>query len=128
MQETAEEERNEIRPMTRRLAQNVAATSVRSVASTAMRALVNLARNRRSAFVWAVEIVAHKSRWKPPTSAQKMSTTLTSSISAEAVEVGQMPGECWNCGQWLSGGDLLEGRCWNCKNTVRPKDGGYPNE
>ena len=37
-----------------------------------------------------------------------------------------MPGECWNCGQWLSGGDLLEGYCWNCKKLVRPKDGGYP--
>ena len=37
-----------------------------------------------------------------------------------------MPGECWNCGQWLSGGDLLEGYCWNCKIRVRSKDGGYP--
>ena len=39
-----------------------------------------------------------------------------------------MPGECWNCGQWLSGGDLLEGYCWNCKRTVRCKDGGYPSD
>lgn len=38
-----------------------------------------------------------------------------------------MPGECWNCCQWLSGGDLLEGYCWNCKSTVRSKDGGYPH-
>jgi hypothetical protein len=37
-----------------------------------------------------------------------------------------MGGECWNCGQWLSGGDLLEGRCWDCKRRVRSKDGGYP--
>lgn len=37
-----------------------------------------------------------------------------------------MPGECWNCGQWLSGGDLLEGRCWNCKRAVRVSDGGHP--
>ena len=29
-----------------------------------------------------------------------------------------MPGECWNCGQWLSGGDLLEGRCWSCGADV----------
>jgi len=38
-----------------------------------------------------------------------------------------VPGECWNCGQWLSGGDLLEGYCWNCKHTVSSKDGGYPD-
>jgi len=37
-----------------------------------------------------------------------------------------MPGECWNCGQYLSGGDLLEGYCWNCKNEVNCKDGSYP--
>lgn len=39
-----------------------------------------------------------------------------------------MPGECWQCGQWLSGGDLLEGRCWSCKHEVRVKDGGYPRD
>lgn len=39
-----------------------------------------------------------------------------------------MPGECWNCGQWLSGGDLLEGYCWNCKHLVSGKDGGYPRD
>ena len=39
-----------------------------------------------------------------------------------------MGGECWNCGRWLSGGDLLEGYCWDCKHTVRSKDGGYPRD
>ena len=39
-----------------------------------------------------------------------------------------MPGECWNCGRWLSGGDLLEGYCWDCKVGVRPTDGGYPHD
>ena len=39
-----------------------------------------------------------------------------------------MPGECWNCGRWLSGGDLLEGYCWDCKRQVRTKDGGYPRD
>ena len=39
-----------------------------------------------------------------------------------------MPGKCWNCDQYLSGGDLLEGYCWNCKRLVRSKDGGYPGE
>jgi len=39
-----------------------------------------------------------------------------------------MPGECWNCGRWLSGTDLLEGYCWDCKRGVRVKDGGYPDD
>ena len=43
-------------------------------------------------------------------------------------EVSRMPGECWNCGRWLSGGDLLEGYCWDCKACVRSKDGGYPGD
>jgi len=38
-----------------------------------------------------------------------------------------MGGECWRCGRYLSGGDLLEGYCWDCKAEVRPKDGGYPD-
>jgi len=39
-----------------------------------------------------------------------------------------MAGECWNCGRWLSGGDLLEGYCWDCKRQVRVKDAGYPGD
>jgi N-acetylglutamate synthase/N-acetylornithine aminotransferase len=67
MVDPQEEERNEIRPMTRRLAQNVAATSDSEGATIATAALVKSARNRRSAFVWVVEIAAHKSRWRPST-------------------------------------------------------------
>jgi hypothetical protein len=37
-----------------------------------------------------------------------------------------MGGECWNCGRYLSAGDLLAGYCWDCKALVRPRDGGYP--
>lgn len=28
------------------------------------------------------------------------------------------PGECWNCGQWLTSTEKMEGYCWRCNATV----------
>lgn len=26
--------------------------------------------------------------------------------------------ECWYCGTWLTGNELMEGYCWSCKRST----------